>query len=96
MKANRIAIPPPRTSALEDEAKNSEDILFVGEKVECPCRGRGMYNGKIVKDNKDGTYAVLFDEIGEEDDKVPENAMRKIGNLAASLNAPSIVGFSSG
>ncbi len=48
-----------------------------------------MQYGKIIKDNNDGTYAVLFDDIGEEDDRVPEKMIKKLSNPAESLSVPS-------
>ena len=51
---------------LIDNVAISADVFFVGETVEAPFRGKGSYSGKVIKDNKDGTYHIKFAD-GDED-----------------------------
>ena len=53
--------------------------------MECPNRGsRELYRGKIVKDNSNGSYKVLFDN-GDEDESVPERSMKRVSESADPL-----------
>ena len=91
VKASRLAMPPPTSSIrardeINEMKSNDGDIVFfVGEKVECPNRGsRELYRGKIVKDNSNGSYKVLFDN-GDEDESVPERSMKRVSESADPL-----------
>jgi uncharacterized protein (DUF2147 family) len=99
VKAMRITI--ARESATIDESKSndpSSDIFFVGEKVEAPFKGSSKsFPGKVIVDNKDGTYAIKFED-GDEDPRVPESKIRRIGDpnsaMKGSVSASSTSGAS--
>jgi galactitol-specific phosphotransferase system IIB component len=90
VKAIHITVPKDAVSIDESKTNDpSADIYFVGEKVEAPFKGSSKaYSGKVIVDNKDGTYAIKFDD-GDEDPRVPESKIKRTGdpNLAMKVNA---------
>jgi hypothetical protein len=63
---------------------DDDDGLFVGAQVEAKCKGSSKhYPGTIMKDNRDGTYYIKFED-GDKDLEVPKRSIKTAGGSSSA------------
>ena len=91
VKVTRIVASPTTDSASSSHMAGSslseDNVFFVGEKVDALFKGGKQYfSGKVIADNKDSTYGILFDD-GDKDDRVPSTNIRRKEGYIKSFSA---------